>query len=481
MDPSSLIVQNMIPMPNSPGVFNYTAPGYSNFRHTTIPSIKIDQSVSSKMKLAGYYSATKTFSPQNNGFTQPYTALQPQDALAQTIRLNLDTTLTPTLLLHIGAGYLHTSNPQTAPPFDQKTLFTQGVPFTASNYFPYMAGMYSTNGGGWSGGGGFPSVTNTGVAFTLTPIANDYKPTFNANLTWVKGNHTYKLGATALFEGIQSVNASRADGQFTFNQQQTADPWQNGQPFANFASSGFGYASFFLGQANIVSTAAPADVRLGTHSYGIYIQDSWKITRKLTFDYGLRWDYATLWKEQYGRLQNAAFDQPNSLIGGRLGTVEYEATCHCNFANAYPYAFGPHLGVAYQITPKTVFRAGAAISYASVSDQAGLNSSAGDFYSFQAPAYGAPAGLFKDGDPLGPGNRFGNPVVHWPDFAPHYPVPAAPGVIPPSSPFVSIAPNTGVCRVPSNGASASSERSLATWWWMPPMLAIAAPGGWLPC
>jgi hypothetical protein len=443
MDPTAAIIQNMIPEPNTPGVFNYTAPGYSNFRHTTIPSIKIDQLISEKVKLSGYYSATKTFSPQTNGFPEPYTALQPQDALAQTIRLNLDMTLTPTLLLHLGAGYLHTSNPQNAPNYDQKQLFPDGVPFTAGNYFPYMAGMYSTNGGGWSGGGGFPAVTNTGVAFTLTPIANDYKPTFNANLTWVKANHTYKLGATALFEGIQSVNSSRADGQFGFAQQQTADPWQNGQPFANFASSGFGYASFFLGATNTVSTAAPADVRLGTHSYAIYVQDSWKITRKLTFDYGLRWDYAILWKEQYGRMQNAAFDQPNSLIGGRIGTVEYQATCKCNYANAYPLAFGPHLGVAYQITPKTVFRAGGAVSYAAESDQAGLNSSAGDFYTIPAAAYGASAGALKFGDPLGPGNPYGNPVVHWPNFSPQYPVPAAPGVIPPSSPFISIAPNTG--------------------------------------
>ncbi|MGD0133398.1 MAG: TonB-dependent receptor, partial [Bryobacteraceae bacterium] len=443
IDPTAAIIQNMIPMPNTPGVFNYTAPGYSNFRHTTIPSIKIDQNISSKIKLAGYYSATKTLSPQTNGFSEPYTALQPQNALAQTIRLNLDTTLTPTLLLHLGAGYLHTSNPQTAPNYDQKQLFPDGVPFTASNFFPYMAGMYSTNGGGWSGGGGFPSVTNTGVAFTLTPVANDYKPTFNANLTWVKGNHTYKLGATALFEGIQSVNDSRADGQFAFAQQQTADPSQNGQPFANTASSGFGYASFFLGTPNTVSTAAPADVRLGTHSFGLYIQDSWKITRKLTFDYGLRWDYAILWKEQYGRMQNADFTAPNTLIGGRLGTVEYQATCHCNYANAYPFAIGPHLGVAYQITPKTVFRAGGAISYAAESDQAGLNSSAGDFYTIPAAAYGASSGLLKYGDPLGPGNPYGNPVVHWPNFNPQYPVPAAPGVIPPSSPFVSIAPNTG--------------------------------------
>ena len=444
-DPTAKIIQNMIPGSNSPGLFNYTAPAYSNFRHTTIPSLKIDQNISAKVKLAGYYSATETNSPQNNGFAEPYTALQPQAALAQTVRLNLDTTLTPTLLLHIGAGYMETSNPQGAPAYDQHQLFPNGIPFTANNYFPYLAGMFSLVGGGWTGGVGFPGPGNTGVAFTLTPIAHDYKPTFNTALTWVHGNHTFKLGATALFEGIQSLNESRADGQFGFNPAQTSDPWQVTQPFSNFAPSGFGYASFLLGQTVSASSAAPADVRLGMHSYGLYIQDSWKVTRKLTFDFGLRWDYANLWTEQYGRMQNAAFDQPNPLLGGRLGTVEYGATCKCNFANAYPFGIGPHIGVAYQITPKTVFRGGGAISYAATSDQAGLNSSAGDFYSIPAPGYGLSAPQLQFGDPLGPGNQYGNPVVHWPDFSPHFPVPASlnPLVIPPSSPFVSIAPNTG--------------------------------------
>jgi hypothetical protein len=445
IDPSAAIIQNMIPLPNTAGVFNYTAPPYLNFRHSTIPSIKIDHIINSKMKLSAYYSWNRQFSPQTNGFTEPYTALQPQHSTTNIIRLNLDTTLTPTVLFHVGAGYLELSNPSGAPGYDQKQLFPEGVPFTAGNYFPYMTGMYSANGGGWTGGAGFP-VTNTGVAFTLSPELHDYKPTFNASLTWVKGNHTYKLGATALFEGTQGLNDSRAQGEFTFAQQQTADPSQNGLPFANFASSGFAYASFFLGLPTTIATAAPADERLGDHAYGIYAQDSWKITRKLTFNYGVRWDYAINWKEQYGRQQNAAFDLPNPLIGGRIGSVEYLATCHCQFSQAYPFAFGPHLGVAYQITPKTVFRAGGAISYAAETE-GGVVGSSGDFYSIPASAYGLAAGApgerLADGDPEGPGNKFGNPVVHWPNFTPQYPVPAAPGVIPPSSPFISIARNTG--------------------------------------
>lgn len=346
-------------------------------------------------------------------------------------------------MFHFGAGLMHVSHPQPGLTYDQaaNNLFPQGVPWRVP-YFPYMAGMYSTIGGGWSGGGPFPTG-NTGVAFTLSPAAYDIKPTFNTNMTWVKGNHTFKVGASALFEGIPSLNDSRAQGEYTFSQIQTADPAQVGQAFSNIASSGFGYASFFLGQANSVATAAQADLRLGMHSYGLYIQDSWKVTRKLTLDYGLRWDYAILWKEEHGRMQSANFSKPNPIIGGRPGYVDYEATCHCNFANAYPYAIGPHLGVAYQITPKTVFRAGGAISYAATSDQAQLNTSASDFFSITSPAYGAAAGLLKDGDPYGPGNRFGNPVVAWPNFTPPFPTPIAAGVIPPITQFISIDKNAG--------------------------------------
>jgi hypothetical protein len=446
IDPTAAIIQNLIPMPNAPGLTNYAAPGYSNFRHTTIPSFKIDHNISEKMKLSGYYSEIHTNSPVSNGFPQVYTATQPQAAVSRTVRLNWDYAVTPALLVHVGGGLVRTANPQdnTSFGYDQTKLFPQGLPFAAP-YFPYLAGMVSGLGGGWNGGGAWPGVTNTNVAFSLSPKNYDTKPTFNTNATWVKGNHTYKFGATALFEGIQALTASRANGQFGFSQIQTADPAQFGQAFANSASSGFGYASFFLGDASTVTLAQEAHPRLGTHAYAIYAQDSWKVTRKLTFDYGLRYDYAILWREQYGRMQNAAFTLPNSEIGGRIGTVIYQATCNCEYAHPYPYAIGPHLGLAYQITPKTVFRAGAAISYSSVSDQAGLNSSAGDFYSVNSPAYGVRAGFLKDGNPYAPGNKFGNAPIPWPDFNPHYPFPASqsPLVIPPSSPFVSITDTTG--------------------------------------
>ena len=96
------------------------------------------------------------------------------------------------------AGLLYTSNPQTAPNYDQSQLFPQGLPFADATHFPYLAGHVQRT--LWRLQRRRPlsgRAVNTGVAFTLTPKAWDTKPTFNANTTYVKGNHTYKLGATA--------------------------------------------------------------------------------------------------------------------------------------------------------------------------------------------------------------------------------------------------------------------------------------------
>jgi hypothetical protein len=207
------------------------------------------------------------------------------------------------------------------------------------------------------------------------------------------------------------------------------------------------------------------------------------VTRRLTLDYGLRYDYVTLLREQYGRMQSAAFNTPNPAAGNRLGSVIYEATCNCRFNSNYPFAFGPRLGVAYQINTKTVLRAGVGLAYGTAPNQAGLSSNVGDFYTSTPPTYGDPATLLTDGNPYAPGNRFGNPAIFWPDFRPNYPIETAPGIRPPTSPFISVDPHSG--RPPrifqwSIGLQREVTRNLVVEasyvgnrgvWWTAPLLA----------
>jgi hypothetical protein len=430
---TSLKVQAFIPLPLGPNagqvINNYAIPAYSNFKHTTIPSFKIDHSITSNIRVAGFFSQTETHSPSANGFTQVFTSAEPTASVSRTTRINYDQTITPTLLLHLGGGLVWTFVPALLPPFDQSQIF--GTQTFYINQFPNFAGFSDASKGG--------SSVGMGSGFTYAG-QRDIKPTFSANLTWVRGNHTFKLGAEAVIEGLPLQNYSRASGGFGFAAQQTGDPWEFNRGLT--ATTGFGYASLLLGQTNSLAVSQVTDTRLGNHALGFYLQDTWKITHRLTVDYGLRYDYQTLLKEQYGRMQDAAFNTPNPAAGNLLGSVIYEATCKCSFNHNYPYAFGPRLGAAYQINSRTVFRAGAGLAYGTSPNNSFLSLSVPDFYTLSAPGYGLPATNVSDGNPYAPGNRFGNPPIVWPNFAPNYPF-ANQGIAPPASPFISIDRNSG--------------------------------------
>ena len=140
---------------------------------------------------------------------------------------------------------------------------------------------------------------------------------------------------------------------------------------------GFGFASFLLGDygtSTLTSTTQTPqeNYRQGNQEWGLFLQDTWKVTRKLTVDYGLRWDFATTYKEQYGRLGDFSPTVANADAGGILGGTIYASTCNCPFyQKPYPYAIGPRLGVAYAINDKTVFRAGFGINYQFVANAGG--------------------------------------------------------------------------------------------------------------
>lgn len=476
MDPVALYLQTFFPKPNISGgglLNNYAIPAYSNFQHTTIPSIKIDQVLNSKMKLSGYFSLTEQNSPQSNGFSVDLAPVAPLRDRSYTYRANFDDTITPTLLFHFGVGLLYYDHPVFTPPsnFDAQaaTAAAQGfggapgghnfAPFPANNYMPSFAGLNEGFfGGGLALGSGFFAPSPGPAGFDESDL-KDIKPTANTSITWVHGNHTFKAGADMVLEGFPQQSSIRAYGEYGFSTQQTENPAEYGVPGVIFPS-GFPYASFLLGQVNYVETSAINDSRLGNHTFGAFIQDSWKVSRKLTLELGLRWDYATLLSEEHGAMSDANFQGINPTLAsnygggggtaypnGRAGSITYGATNGGRpLSNAYPFSLGPHIGVAYQITPKTVFRAGGSIAYSSSPDNAFLSYSVANFYTVASPGQFLPASQLANGTPLS-----GALTPTFPEYN-QYPFPISSTgcglksnlpCIPPQEPFITIQKSSG--------------------------------------
>jgi hypothetical protein len=387
-DPVALAVQKMIPLPTNNGLTNNYLTTYANPRLTYIPSVKIDYQLSSKSKISGYWSRTSTSTPNNSALPFPITAATGSDIVAHTIRLNFDQTLTPTLLLHMGAGLIYNLDNVEAGAYDPVAGI--GLKGTYTNIFPSLQGLSAAQGGSASmGPGSIAKLWNT-------------KPTANTSLTWVRSNHTYKAGGEMILEGYPAYNQTYANAWILFTAIESGLPSTNGQSLAG-GSVGFPYASFLLGSPDNGFVGLPSKSRMGSHAFSWFVQDSWKVTRKVTLDYGLRYDFQSYLKEEYGRIPYFSASTPNPSVGGRLGAVAFDGYepghCQCDIAHNYPWAFGPRLGVAYQVLPKTVIRAGAGISYYTTGDN-GLNSfSTGSQYIYSYSSYGTPPYTLASGVP----------------------------------------------------------------------------------
>ena len=385
-DPVGAKIISYMPLPNLPGTVNNYLPTFTNPRVSSVPSVKIDQSLTATMKLSGYWSRTSLNTPAADGMPFPITSARGYDTVTNTVRVNYDYTVKPTVLLHLGAGLLYQNYLEVAGAqgFHPSSIGLHGQ--NDDNVMPTLAGLSNSN-GGYSLGIG---------PFTLIHILNP-KPTGNASLTWVRGNHTYKFGGDLVVDGFINQNRTYAEPWITFAATETTNPALNGQPLPGTA--GFGLASLLLGRVDSGYTSVFTDTRLGKHSIAGFAQDSWKVTRRLTLDYGLRYDFQTYYKEEHGLQNNMSPTTPNPCCGNIPGGTIFEATCNCSFSHNYPYAFGPRLGLAFQVTPKTVFRAGIGVSYGRTAGNNFQSYAVGANTPYSAPAYGQPAYLLQNGLP----------------------------------------------------------------------------------
>ncbi len=176
------------------------------------------------------------------------------------------------------------------------------------------------------------------------------------NVTKTLGNHTVKLGLDLRYAlNLRVPSDNHRAGELTFNPSYTGLVGANGA-----VTQGYGLATFLLGEATTfsryVSSSTDAEERQKRSAY--YVQDSWRVSRKLTINYGLRWEL--VFPETVNAPGNGGWVDLNTGLVSVMGSalIPPQGLQTMNWHN-----FAPRAGVAYQLTRKTVLRAGSGWSY----------------------------------------------------------------------------------------------------------------------
>ncbi len=294
------------------------------------------------------------------------------------IRLNHDLLLSPTALNNFRAGY--TREPQ------------RWSRVASGNGYLQTSGLKGTN----PPGDILPRTTFTDGLSNWGDEAKNIGEQVNNilqvadTLSHTRGNHNFKFGADVRWLQTNGADPFNQQSTMAFNSNETALPTAAGR-----AASGHSFASFLLGQVDNANYNGLFVVPGNRYRYFAgFFQDDWKLTRKLTLNYGVRYDLYFPRIEAHDNF--AGFDPavPNPGAGNLLGAVTFlgegpgRDNSRRSFADTDYKSFGPRLGFAYQLRASTVLRGGYGLFYGTGNATAGLRSSQQYIYGFNAaPSY----------------------------------------------------------------------------------------------
>lgn len=204
--------------------------------------------------------------------------------------------------------------------------------------------------------------------------------------THTRGNHTFKFGVDGRWAQTNGADPANQQSYLTFNSNETAMPTAAGR-----GVSGHSFASFLLGQVDSGTYNGLFVVPGNRYRYfATFFQDDWKVTRKLTLNYGFRYEIYFPRTEAHNNFSSFDPALPNPGAGNLLGAIAFlgdgtgRDNTRTSFANTYYKDFGPRLGFAYQAFNKTVLRGGYGVFYAPGNATLGLRGSQNFIYGFNA-------------------------------------------------------------------------------------------------
>ena len=349
ISPAAAKMIALIPMPNVAGAGvsnNYFATGDWAFTRDNV-DIKVNYNPTAKSSAFARYSIQPShlFDPQALGPAggQAIDGGQPGNGPGriQSASIGGTYTITPALLLDANIGFtrLHLSA--------KNTDINQ-------NYGLNVLGIPGTNGPSPLDGGypnfaitGFSSLGNSNASSPFEFRDNQFVESIN--LGWVKGSHNLRFGGEFLHFSMAHFGANSTvgvRGGFTFTGGLTS---LNGGASSNLYNA---FADFLLGLPT--STAQDHQyidpATLYENTFAFYARDQWQISRKLTINYGLRYEI-----------------YPYSQGGNGIGGIHYNVATNIvqltgkNVDTGKGYVT-PRLGIAYRLDDKTVLRVGYGIN-----------------------------------------------------------------------------------------------------------------------
>jgi len=384
IDPVARNIVKFWPAPNAAGdpltgVNNFVRTDGNRVRKDTL-SVRFDHHFSDRNRLFSRFSYDDTPMHRAPAYGKENLTVCPTAGPQVFSRRNAvveDTyTLSPTLLGTLRYAYARLSNFR-RPYSDGFDITTLGFPAGLAQQIgdPPAFPAISLTGFGVTGSvpniivGGALGATDT-IAFGMDTHA------WQAHLTKSLARHNLKVGYELRVIRANLVQHGDQGTQFSFGNAWTQGP----DPTRSSATAGYALASLLVGVGG--GSVAPVPGLAQQIAYhAAFVQDSFKLTPKLTLNLGLRYDYESPRTDRFNQLTNFDYSlkpplqTPGLDLRGALTFVGVSGASRLQ-ANPDRNNFAPRLGFAYKLTAKTVVRGGAGIFYASTT---GLGGAPGGF------------------------------------------------------------------------------------------------------
>ncbi|HZB88364.1 MAG TPA: carboxypeptidase-like regulatory domain-containing protein [Terracidiphilus sp.] len=380
VDPIALAYLKLYPAPNAGPLDSLSnnhviSPNKTQFSNNF--DVRVDHKFSDRDLFFGRYdyNHVNTFTPAGFG-TDAATGLQisggqfdfdgPATDVAQQYGYGYTHTFTQNLIADFRAAYTRINN--------LSLPLNSGVSGGADSVVAGSNGTFAANLNSQSNNLtpiGFPGVGDIGDGsfVPLQDIDGSYQ--YLGTVSYTKGRHNIKFGASLIRREARNVQSPYVAGQYTFglvtdSSRPAGSP--PGTPLSAVQQRDNGIASAltgaFSGEQRQVDITPP-DYR--TWEPSGFVQDSWKVTPRLTVLYGIRYDVYTPFTEAHGRIANFDFAEALGLspstVGSALkianvGGVDGHAGISTDHSNV-----APRVGFAWSVRPTTVIRGGFGLSY----------------------------------------------------------------------------------------------------------------------